>query len=94
MIVTVITETHTKAYMIMENEIVTLAYKISDLYDELGTWEKVGEYYGVPKIVLWRIVNDGYEPKKNRIRCLLGLSEIIEQRRRRDPKGRFVKDIG
>ena len=78
----------------MTDELVTLANKIGDLYSELGTWERVGEHYGVPKIVVWRIVNDNYEPKKNEIRRLLGLSEIIEYKIRRNSKGRFAKDIG
>lgn len=78
----------------MTDELVTLANRLSDLYDELGTWERVGEHFGVPKIVVWRIVNDSYEPKKNKIRRLLGLSEIIEYKVRRNSKGRFAKDIG
>lgn len=78
----------------MADELVTLANRLDNLYNELGTWERVGEHFGVPKIVVWRIVNDNYEPKKNKIRRLLGLSEIIEYKIRRNSKGRFAKDIG
>ena len=79
---------------IMKNELEILAKKLLDLHDELGTWERVGDHYDMPKITLWRIVNDGYEPKGRDVRRLLGLSEIVEHRIRRDTKGRFVKDIG
>jgi len=75
----------------MENELLRLAEKLLTLYQELGTWEKVGAHYDLPKITLWRIVYDNYEPRKNKTRRILGLSEIVEQKIRRDAKGRFVK---
>lgn len=78
----------------MENELVILAEKISNLHEELGTWERVGKHYNLPKITLWRIVNDGYDPRNNETRRKLGLREIVEQKIRRDSKGRFAKDIG
>ena len=78
----------------MGNEIEILAEKLLDLHAELGTWERVGLHYGMPKITLWRIVFDGYEPRGNEPRRRLGLSEIVEHRVRRDDKGRFAKDIG
>ena len=78
----------------MDEELVILAEKLIDLHAELGTWEGVGKHYGLPKITLWRIVYDGYEPKNNETRRKLGLTEIIEIKRRRDGKGRFASDIG
>lgn len=75
----------------MDKELLRLADELSLLHEKLGTWEKVGAHYGLPKITLWRIVNDGYEPKNNRTRQILGLSEIIVQRRLRDAKGRFAE---
>ena len=75
----------------MDNELLRLAEKLLLLYKELGTWEKVGKHYGLPKITLWRIVFDDYEPKNNETRRILGLSEIVQQKIRRDPKGRFSK---
>ncbi len=73
----------------MDNELTRVAQEINDLYEELGTWELVGEHYGTPKITPWRIANDDYEPKTNDVRRLFGLKEIIEIRRNRDEKGRF-----
>jgi len=84
----------TKDNTSMENELVILADKLTSLHGELGTWERVGKHYGLPKITLWRIVFDEYEPKNNEDRRRLGLSEIIISKRRRNSKGRFAKDIG
>ena len=74
----------------MDKELERLANKISDLYEELGTWEGVGSHYGLPKIILWRIVNDGYEPKNNKTRRRLGLSAIVEKKQMRDTSGRYA----
>ena len=74
----------------MDEELARLAARISDLYEELGTWEGVGKHFGLPKIILWRIANDGYEPKKNKTRRRLGLSVIVEQRQSRDTSGRYA----
>ena len=78
----------------MAESIAGVAQKLTDLYEELGTWHKVGEQYGVSRTVAWRIAKDGYEPKDNATRRLLGLPEIIEQKVRRNSQGRFTKDIG
>lgn len=78
----------------MEESIAGLADKLTALYEELGTWHKVGERYGVSRTVAWRIAKTGYEPKNNATRRSLGLPEIIEQKVRRNSKGRFTKDIG
>lgn len=75
----------------MDNELAKLAEKLLALYEALGTWEKVGEHYKLPKITLWRIAYDGYDPRNNKTRRILGLSEIVEQKIRRDAKGRFTR---
>ncbi len=78
----------------MTESIAGLAKTLNDLYAELGTWELVGKRYGVTRTIAWRIAKEGYEPKKNKIRRLFGLSEIIEYKIRRNAKGRFTKDTG
>lgn len=78
----------------MDKELVILAEKLLNLHEELGTWERVGKHYSLPKITLWRIAHDGYDPRNNKTRRILGLSEIIEQKVRRNAQGRFAKDIG
>lgn len=74
-----------------DDELDILAEKLLKLHANLGTWEKVGQHYGLPKIILWRIVYDGYDPKNNGTRRVLGLSEIVEQKILRDAKGRFTR---
>lgn len=76
----------------MDEELLRLAEKLLALHKKLGTWEKVGKHYGLPKIIPWRIVFDGYEPKNNETRRILGLSEIVQQKIRRDAKGRFISE--
>jgi len=66
--------------------------EVRHLYDELGTWEAVGNELGVTKAVAWRYVNEpGWEPKNNEIRAKLGLPELITRRQaiERDEHGRF-----
>ena len=74
----------------MDEELARLAARISDLYEELGTWEGVGKHFGLPKIIPWRIVNDGYDPKNNKTRRRLGLSPIVEEKQMRDTNGRYA----
>lgn len=71
---------------------------IEDLIDEVwefkekfGTWQAVGDQYGVSRTVVWRIANDGYEPRNRDARFKLGLDEILLVRASRDPQGRFQK---
>ena len=75
-------------------EIDDLAQRLLDLHSKLKTWQKVGDIFGVPKIIVWRIAKDDYEPKKNEVRRALGLSEIIEIKQRRNAKGQYVKNFG
>ena len=76
--------------IIMKDELVILATKLLDLHAELGTWERVGKHYGIPKITLWRIVFDGYEPKGKEPRRKLGLPELVTREVYRNGAGRFV----
>lgn len=71
-----------------------LVRTIENLKSELKTWEAVGNHFGVHKIVVWRIVNDGYEPKDNDVRITLGLPEVIQVKQYRDAKGRFIRKFG
>ena len=68
-----------------------LVDELARLKEELGTWQAVGDQYGVSRAVVWRIVNEGYEPKDNSLRRKLGLEELIIIRARRDEHGRFQK---
>lgn len=77
----------------MDNELEELVQDILELYSKYNNWQAVGDHYDVPKIVVWRIANDSYEPKKNEIRSRLGLSEIIEVHQKRDKKGRFIRKL-
>lgn len=74
-----------------DHTIVTLAKEIWRLKDELGTWAEVGRHYDVSRVVVWRIANEGYEPKAEEIRSKLGLTERIVQEVKRDKFGRFTK---
>ena len=74
-----------------DEELTKLAEKLRFLYVELGSWQKVANEFDVPKIVVWRIAKDGYEPQKNNIRRKLGLREKIVSFHARDNKGRFAR---
>lgn len=76
----------------MDDPLDRLQKKLAEQYSEMGSWERVGEHYGVHRVVVWRIVNDDYEPMANDVRRKLGLPEIIQRRAYRDKKsGRFAK---
>ncbi|MFV2045475.1 MAG: hypothetical protein ACC700_19865, partial [Anaerolineales bacterium] len=66
-----------------------LSYSILDQYERLGSWAEVGRFYGISRTIVWRIVNDGYMPRKKETRRALGLPEIITHQQLRDPQGRF-----
>lgn len=75
----------------MDDPTARLQKEIAELYDNLDSWEKVGKHYGVHRIVVWRIVNNGYEPMANDVRRKLGLPEIIQRKAYRDKSGRFAR---
>ena len=58
------------------------------------TWAGMAREYDVNPAVLWRIANEGYNPKKEETRKKLGLPEIVQQEVHRNSKGRFTKDTG
>ncbi len=68
----------------------TVRLEVQSLFDNFGNWERVGKHYNVSRTVVWRIANDGYEPKKSHLRRLLGLPQIIIREQPRDKKGRFA----
>jgi len=78
----------------MNDPLDRLQKKLAEQYKEMGSWDKVGNHYGVHRIVVWRIVNDDYEPKSNEVRHKLGLPEIIQRRAYRDESGRFARPPG
>ena len=54
------------------------------------TWAGMAREYDVNPAVLWRIVHDGYNPRKKETRTKLHLLEILTQEARRDERtGRF-----
>ena len=69
----------------------TLVEALGDLKSRLGTWQAVGDRFGVSRVIAWRIVNDGYEPKDNAVRRKLGLPELIYFRASRDARGRYQR---
>ena len=72
-----------------ETEIKEFAQHLLGLHSKLESWQAVADKFGVPKIIVWRIANDGYEPKKNSVRRALGLSEITIVKQKRNAKGRY-----
>lgn len=55
------------------------------------TWAGMAREYDVNPAVIWRIAHEGYNPKKEKTRKKLGLSEIVQQEVHRNDKGRFIK---
>ena len=58
------------------------------------TWTKMAQEYGLYPSILWRIVNEDYEPKREDIRQKLNLHQIIIKKLPRDEKGRFASNGG
>lgn len=56
-----------------------------------GNWAFLARKYGVDRVVMWRLVNNDYEPRKRDIRRKLGLQEVIHQSIVRDAAGRFTR---
>ena len=76
------------------SEIEFLANYLLKSHSKLGNWQAVADEFGVPKIIVWRIAKDEYEPMKNSVRLALGLSEITIVRQKRDPQGRYMRKFG
>lgn len=77
---------------VLKESIARLAIELNALYDELGTWDKVGERYDVSRTIVWRIAKKGYEPtnKSPETRRKLGLPIIEMIPQIRNAKGRFA----
>ena len=75
----------------MTELIAGLANELNALYEELGTWDRVGKRYGVSRTVVWRIAKKGYEPtnKSPETRRKLGLPVIEIQDVHRNSLGRY-----
>jgi len=55
------------------------------------TWQQIADDWGLSKATAWRVGMKGHEPRDNKIRAKLGLSEIIIQYVYRNNKGQFSK---
>ena len=54
------------------------------------TWAAMAREYGVSTAVLWRLANEGYNPKGAEIRHKLSLPELVIREQWRTSLGRFV----
>ena len=55
------------------------------------TWATMAREYGVSTAVLWRLANEGYNPKGADTRQKLSLPELSVQENWRNEKGRYTK---
>ena len=55
------------------------------------TWAAMAREYGVSTAVLWRLANEGYNPKRADTRNKLSLPELSVQENWRNEKGRYTK---
>ena len=58
-------------------DIVHLSSKLEERHKTLSSWPAVASEYGVSPIMAWRIVNEGYQPKRADIRAALGLPQLF-----------------
>ena len=72
------------------------ALKIKLLKRKKGgeTWASMAREYDVNPAVLWRIANEGYNPKKLETRKKLSLPEITIREAHRNEIGRYTKPPG
>lgn len=64
---------------------------LSDRNEKGEAWSSMANEYGTNPAVLWRIVHEGYVPRRKDIRKKLGLPELTQQEIYRDEKGQFVE---
>jgi hypothetical protein len=55
----------------------TIRKRLLKDYDTLGTWEKVGQKWGLNRGLAFMIAVKGYEPKNPHLRNQLGLPSLI-----------------
>ena len=56
------------------------------------SWAEMGREYDVNPAVIWRIANEGYNPKSEWTRKCLCLPELVTREVYRNEAGRFTKD--
>ena len=56
------------------------------------SWAEMGREYDVNPAVIWRIANEGYNPKNTETRRRLCLPELVVREVYRNGEGRFTKD--
>ena len=54
------------------------------------SWADISRSYGVGVAVVWRIANEGYNPKDKDVRSKLCLPELVTREVYRNEKGRFI----
>ena len=54
------------------------------------SWADISKGYGVGVAVVWRIANEGYNPKDKGVRLKLCLPELVTREVYRNEKGRFI----
>jgi len=68
------------------------------MYEDMGSWHRLGHDMDIPAMTLWRYANDpDYEPKRKDIRMKLDLDpayHVFYVRQIRNAGGRFAKRIG
>lgn len=68
--------------------------EIQRMRDDDLSYGDIAKHYDVNKGLIYRILNDGYEPKDKEIRRRMGFEDIKVNyiRQVRSPKGTFVRD--
>ena len=56
------------------------------------TWAAMAREYGVSTAVLWRLANEGYNPKGSETRRKLSLPGLVIREQWRDSLGRFTSE--
>ena len=56
------------------------------------SWAEISRSYGVGVAVVWRIANEGYNPKDKDVRLKLCLPELVTREVYRNAAGRFISN--
>ena len=68
----------------------TLKENLLERNSQDESWADISKSYGVGVAVIWRIANEGYDPKNKDVRSKLCLPELVTREVYRNEKGRFV----